>query len=302
MRAITLSIVLCFFVGCGGRSDDVRLPTVGTVGDLPPPGETLAITIRADGSTWADGRRVDAENLLSLLAERTRDHPRVERYCMLPSKLHVLLRCDQRARFGALMPVIEACSDPSVRATRLFYAVRAVAGDETGAFAWYLAQDTCICGGHSGDPVRPWVTARVEIRAGLAPPVEAESLYPALCALPQDMRVGCVSISAGPATHVGYLLRTADICLRAGAAAIVLEGWPLGRGREPTPVAPAGMRLNDVPVTPADRDAVLPQAEARTRGQFAGFARDISLPFSDPIVDEAREGDVEFPVEESLGD
>jgi len=292
MRTSLLLLFLVVPFGCGASSD-MQLPRLGTVGDPPPAAETVEITVLADGTARFEGHEVSAAALLELLERRTRDHPRDDRFTDRGSLLNVLLRCDARASVSALRPVLIACADPAVRISRLFYAVEHEAGGE-GAFAWFLPHLTCICGGHTGDAPRVAPTIRVDLTA--AGPEEADALHAALRALPDEARA-CPVICADAKLPIGDLLRSVDLCHRAGAVAVVL----FRRFRRQGTLGGIGLDVEPIPA--AEPRGQGPRPVPRISGP-AGLHHDFRVIVEELLSpDDPEEGDrMHLPVEESLGD
>jgi hypothetical protein len=204
------------------RFPALDLPRVGTIGwharDLPPP--VILVNLHRDGRVTVGGEAVPVAGLVhrfSPVAESSRDftHPN------LPSRAHLVLRCDRDVSWGAVQQVMLAAGDPVNRMNRLLFGVLPEAGGEEGTLALYLPLDGCLCGPEDLHP--PDALVRVGLAPGDGPAVTPANLAAALGAAGG---IRCVCLALRPSLSVGDVLSVADALLRAKVTLIHLGGWP----------------------------------------------------------------------------
>ncbi len=274
--------------------DGLELARIGTVGVFPAEDHVL-VRVAADGSLACNGVPVPSYRALgeALAASMVWD----ERWG--PSRVAVVIAADARAAWRLVSAAIQACADPSVRATRVFFACRHEQGGATGAFAMFMPQDRGFL--HLADvppgAVRP-VTVRIRRGGGVTDPLAVTQW---LATTPSAERPP-VWLDAAPDTPFDVVLRAADAAARGGAPALCFVGIPWdgatgapvahlanesGAGELPWTVAIAGITLEE----PVD---ALP-APAQVTDAVAGFALDEIGDWPPPMPEEEVEPDDDLP-------
>jgi biopolymer transport protein ExbD len=223
MPRIPLAVACLFLVAACAAPPRLQLPTVGTVGDLPPATDTLTLEMQRDGTLSCDGRTVSLAELAALVEREAATRLGTKIQFLQTSDLKVVIAADGELPFGALAPVhvVLFRSNPAVY--QVFYAVRSESDGEPGALALFLPHDI---GGH----LLPWrvpVPIRVGADAGASAPA---ALLPHVADLLRTSREGFqppVAVAAANDPHFAFVLRVADAILRAGTDDVVLE-WLQG--------------------------------------------------------------------------
>ncbi len=194
--------------------DGLELARIGTVGVFPAEDHVL-VRVAADGSLACNGVPVPSYRALgeALAASMVWD----ERWG--PSRVAVVIAADARAAWRHVCGVLQTCTDPAVRASRVFFACRHEQGGAAGAFAMFMPED-CL----GEDPETPHgrrcATVRIRRAAGVADPL---AITEWLAATPSDERPA-VELDAAPDAPFGVVLRAADAAARGGAPALFFRG------------------------------------------------------------------------------
>ncbi len=254
-----------------------RLPTLGTVGDLPPEKERLVLEVDARGRVTVGGAALDLDGLRKLLRERA-DGSREETGLKV-SNLHVVIRVDRDLPWQGAQWLMQECASPSIRVYRILFAARPEDGGDEGAVAAFLPVDPGIASTDSRRVVEFPSKATVHLRYrpdgddGRATDVSPR--FRDLVA--RDSRL-TGEIDAAPATPTGTVLETLDVILRAGVRRVVFAGTTLQGGTSleraiadlPVPDGKLAISVLDKRV-PRSKEPVVLAPVARVKGALAGI-------------------------------
>ncbi|MHC4854165.1 MAG: hypothetical protein ACYTF5_19360 [Planctomycetota bacterium] len=309
LRSLAILALLALAAACPAQKQRVELPRVGTVGDEPPVASTCVVEIHRNGRIQVAGKTLTYRELRThLVAEAKKLPGRVTvfgRRRLVFSNLNLLIRADRGLPSAAVSQVLWLCVNKGANVSRVFYGVRHDKTGEAGAMALFLAADP---GDDSFAPLE--VTIEYGLRGAnpgaLHRPVRRAAQGEGEGKDKGGKRNLAVSIDAPGDVPFGYLLRSLDVCLRAGATSVSfgvtmtkaqLESWNAGATREDLhalvwatrmkSIKP-GLRIDDLPVFGSG--SPLPPTE-RVRGKLTG---QLKMPYE--IIEEEEE--VEEPAED----
>lgn len=213
--------VACLIATACASPPRLQLPTVGTIGDLPPAAGTLTIEVQRDGTLSCNGRVLSLAEFAARVKQEATTRLGTKIQFLQTSDLKVVIAADSEVPFGALAPLHTVLFRSNPAVYQVFYAVRGESDGEAGALALFLPHDI---GGH----FEPWLVP-LPIRVGFAAGTSAPAaLRPHVASFLRTNFEGCerpISVAAANDVPFAFVLQVADAVLRAGTDAIVLE-WP----------------------------------------------------------------------------
>lgn len=256
-----------------------RLPTIGTVGDLPK--EKFRLVVEADrkGAITVEGKTLDLAEFRKVLLERA-DASR-EEAGPKASRLSVVLRADRDLPWQGAQWLMQECAAPKVRVHRILFAALPEDGGEEGAVATFLPMDVGV---GVAVPNAPAATISVKLECDETEiPSDPGDLYPFLKAPDRRLEGKKVKfdIDAAPTVPTGDVLRTVDAALRFGAESVVFKGTrplkdkSIEEALAALPARKAGLVLTvlGTRVLPPKKDAPAMPAVARVKGDLAGVLK-----------------------------
>jgi biopolymer transport protein ExbD len=278
-----------------------NLAQIGTVGNLPPPRQTLRIELDADGALFVRSKEMTFEALRKELPVFARREP----------EPHVVIRADRTLPWFAVQWVMAACVEAGLY--RVYHAAKSEEkGAPDGALALYLPKRPAE-GGIGPVEAEPDVDPSFELRVASRNVTTSReavhaSLVGKLKALSEEERSKVyVEFHATAETPTGHCLRLLDAILRAGIGRINVysldEAAPTTkslkrrvadlRARRKARKDRRGFGVSidrEAVPEPKERPALTPLK--RVRGRFAGFF---------PSDGSGFDGLVDIPDEEELG-
>ena len=275
-----------------------RLPTLGTVGDLPKEKERLVVEVDAMGKVTIEGKPLDLEAFRKVLLDRA-DANR-EKEGPKASNLHVVLRADRDLPWQGAQWLMQECASPKVRVHRILFAALPEDGGEEGAMATFLPVVVLTPGVAVPNAPPTEVTVKLEYDETEVPVMPAD-LYPFLKSKDRrlDGKTVNFEIDGNPTVPTGDVLRAMDAALRFGTKSVVFKGTrPL---KDPSieealaalPARKAGLVLTvlGTRVLPPKKDAPAMPAVERVKGNLAGVlkpATECEIVETTPIDEEPK--------------
>ena len=222
----------------GGASSE--LVKAGAVWDAPE--APFVVSLAKDGTISALGLELGLDELTVTLRAKARA-PRL-RNADGTSAIDLVLRVAPSLPWTLVQWVMQACADPGVQISRIYFAVTPEGGGVDGVMPAFLPKDRSVA---SADPEAgaPMVHAVVLPSKGKADP---GAVYAALKSALDATADKTVTIETPPPRipRAGAVLELVDLCYRAGAEWIQFGGASRPRpGALSTDVAPDGSPTGD---------------------------------------------------------
>ena len=265
----------------------VRLPEIGSVGELPSQSDTFRITVLRDGRLFCEGDEVDLLQLAMRVKRAVATRSTSQFEWVECSDLFVLVSADRDAPCGVVGAVLRQLSAPGVYVNRIFFGASSDASGEQGAIALFSPVDL---GGSSRDFALQPFRVRVDMNGDSSSP---GALVPVLrswlVSRPSGWEpiVVCESASGVP---FGYALQVVDSVLRSGVSKVCIYCDPYLAGEQSTDGASNAIALGGaeaVAVRGAPRmvwnDTVVRDVTTElppvpfTRGGFSGVSRSFRI-------------------------
>ena len=291
MPRIPLAVACLLLATACAAPPHPQLPTIGTVGDLPPAADTLTLEMQRDGTLTCDGRTVSLAVFSARVKQEASKRLGEKIQFLQTSDLKVVIAADGELPFGALAPVLTVLFRSNPAVYQVFYAVRSESDGEPGALALFLPHAI-------GRHFLPWrvpVPIRVGADAGASAPA---ALLPHVADLLRTSREGFqppMAVAAANDVPFAFVLQVADAILRAGTDDVVLEwlqGMPDSRLESDTSRSMVDLVRAIGPVQRATsirfRDQQLAanapplQARPRVRGAITGLTETRRIDHEDP--------------------
>ncbi len=233
VQLVVLVATAVILGGCSATGPLV-LPVLRVPGRLPRQGEILRIDLLPDGRVECDGEEMDLDALKKCAASFADSSGR-EGTAYRPGGGTTVLRCDRRAVFGDLEPVLAVLHDPEVRLYKVFYVVRLAGEEGDRGFAWFLPD------GADDDLPLPTFNTIVEVRCSGETKSDAAGLYRALAERRKALldkeehhNEGVIFV-VDAEVSVGVLLRVAEVANLVGfrfALPLSARAWQARRRAE----------------------------------------------------------------------
>ncbi len=215
------------------RGADLDLPRVGTVGQEPPKGMELLITVTRDGyiHLGTDATKLSLDELSTRLEAENKRRNQFEPDGA--SGLAALIDADAGTPWVLTQWLMQICAHPAIKIYKLYFGARAKRDDSEGCLTAFLPKDRSgpLHPGGADQPLR--VKAKVFRKTG-GEASDVRALYAALLKIPLKKRREAVYEIVAPPPHGGrvqhgYILSIMDAMLAAGAQDIIFEGAAMPR-------------------------------------------------------------------------